>query len=200
MKPAHTAAVLLALVSFAALAQESPNPVATHPPGGHPTIPKPADDWPKADAADVGSMDAIMAAFYEATSGEPGQPRQWERYRSLFLPGSRLVAARAAGDGTSGAFFLSPDEFVEANRKYFEKGGFFDKEVARRVESFGYIAHVWSTYESRRTRNDASPYVRGINSMQLLKDGDRWWIVNVFWDYERPGAAIPDKYLQTPAP
>lgn len=194
MKTSLIAAGLVALLSLVALGQ----PADHHPPAGHPTIPKADADWPKADAADVASIDAIVAAFYASTSGEKNQPRQWDRYRSLFLPGSRLVVARPGGDGSVGAMFLSPDEFIEANRTYFEKGGFFDHEVARRVESFGNIAEVWSTFESRRTKDAPTPYARGITSLQILKDGDRWWIVSAFWDHEREDAPIPEKYLQSP--
>ncbi len=68
-------------------------------------------------------------------------------------------------------------------------------EVSRRTETFGHIAQVWSTFESRHNAGDAEPYIRGINSVQLLKDGDRWWVVNVFWDFEGPNSAIPPEYL-----
>jgi hypothetical protein len=169
-------------------------------PAGHPPIPlpKPAADWPKAKADDVGSIDAILKAFYEAPAGAPGQARDWDRYRSLFVPDARMIPARPGTEGASGAYYLPVSDYIEANKKYFEKGGFADKEVARRIESFGNIVHVWSTYESRRKADDPAPYIRGINSIQMLKDGDRYWIINVFWDYERPDNAIPEKYLTTP--
>jgi hypothetical protein len=171
-------------------------------PSGHPQIPlpKPATDWPKAKADDVSSVDAIIKAFYEAPAGAPNQARDWDRYRSLFVPAARMIPARSGAEGAAGAYFLPITEYIEANRTYFEKGGFFDTEVARRSESFGNIVHVWSTYESRRKTTDTAPYIRGINSIQLLKDGDRYWIINVFWDFERPDVTIPEKYLSTPTP
>lgn len=73
-----------------------------------------------------------------------------------------------------------------------------DRESARRVEAFGNVAHVWSTYESRRGAADSAPYARGVASIQLLKDSGRWWIMNIFWDFEREGNPIPEKYLTTP--
>src|SRR5207237_10104872 len=77
-----------------------------------------------------------------------------------------------------------------------EKNGFYEKEVARRVEQFGQIAHVWSTYESRHAPNDAAPFMRGINSIQLFKDGKRWWIVSIYWQHENAGRPMPSEYLQ----
>lgn len=179
---------------------QPPTPAQPKLPSGHPQVPvpKPGEDWPKAQPADVASVDAIVKAFYDATSGDAGQARQWERYRSLFVPDARLIAARPGDGAAAGAFYLTVSDYVASNRNYFEKGGFFDRELARRVETFGNMTHVWSTYESRRKKDAPEPYVRGVNSIQLLKDGERYWIVNVFWEYERPGLTLPEAYLTTP--
>jgi hypothetical protein len=66
--------------------------------------------------------------------------------------------------------------------------------VARRVETFGNIAHVFSTYESRRAPGD-KPFARGINSFQLVRDGKAWKVVTILWDSEREGNPLPEKYL-----
>ena len=178
--------------------EQQARPDDEHPPAGHPVIPRPSADWPKAKAEDVGTVDAIIAAYYESTGGDRGQARQWERFRSLFYPEGRLMAARPGADGSAAAAVLTVTDYVNANQKYFEKRGFYDKEVARRTESFGNIVQVWSTYESRQTKDGAEPYSRGIASLQLLKDGSRYWILNVVWDFEREGNPIPEKYRTTP--
>ncbi len=77
-----------------------------------------------------------------------------------------------------------------------EKDGFFEKEIGRKIEQFGNIMHVFSTYESRRKAEEAKPFMRGINSIQLWNDGKRWWIVNVLWQSESPQSPIPEKYIQ----
>jgi hypothetical protein len=169
-------------------------PADQHPSVKHPVVPQAPATWPKARAADVESLDATIKSFYLLSSGGPGEARDWDRYRSLFLPESRLIAARPTETG-AGAVVLTVTDFVAQNSKYLERGGFFDREIGRRVETFGNMAQVWSTYESRH-EPDGVPYVRGINSIQLLKDGDRWWIVNVFWDFERADTPIPDEYLK----
>jgi hypothetical protein len=170
-----------------------------HPAVGHPVVPRPSADWPKAKAEDVASIEAIVAAYYASTSGKAGEKRDWERFQSLFLPNARLVAARPMSEGGAAAIFLPVTQYVEQNRKYFEASGFIDRETAHRVEAFGNIAQVWSTYESRRGTADAEPYSRGIASIQLLKDGNRWWIANVFWDFQRDENPIPEKYKTTPS-
>ncbi len=170
-------------------------------PQGHPdTIERPRADVaepPPAEVSDVESIDAIITAYYDSLSGAKGVERDWDRLRSLFQPLASLVAARPAGEGNTGIWVMKLEEFIAFNKQYFERGGYFEGEVARRVETFGNIAQVWSTYESRRFEN-GTPYSRGIYSIQLLKDGPRWWIVNVYWDYERPDAPIPEQYLESP--
>ncbi len=205
MKRLAALASSIALLSLAAAQQGQPAQpdAAKQPnvPSGHPPIPIPqvGDNWPKAMPADVESVDAIIKAFYDAPAGQPGQARDWDRFLSLFVPDARLIVARAGDGGTAGAMFLPAPDYVSANKTYFEKGGFRDTEIGRRTESFGNIVHVWSTYESRRKAEDPAPYLRGINSIQLLKDGGRYWIVNVFWDNERADVIIPEQYLTTPA-
>lgn len=201
MKRFAALASTLAVISLAAAQQGDDKPAQPNVPSGHPSIPVPEvqKNWPAARPEDVSSVDAIVRAFYEVPAGEKGQARDWDRYLSLFVPDARLIVARPGQDGTAGTIFLTAPDYVAANKTYFEKGGFMDKEVARRTESFANIVQVWSTYESRRSANDPSPYLRGINSIQLLKDGDRYWIVNVFWDNEKPDVTIPEKYLTSPA-
>jgi hypothetical protein len=63
------------------------------------------------------------------------------------------------------------------------------------TEEFGHIAHVFSTYASFANADDPEPFARGINSFQLMHDGERWWIVTLYWENESPEQPIPVKYL-----
>jgi hypothetical protein len=75
--------------------------------------------------------------------------------------------------------------------------GFFEREIARRVETFGNITHVLSTYEARRNKDDKEPFLRGIKSFQLLNDGNRWWVVTIYWQAETPDNKLPKEYLKS---
>ena len=145
-------------------------------------------------AADTSSPDAIVAALYDVISGPAGQARDWDRFRGLFAIGARLLPAAPRTDGSAPAA-LSPDDYVARANDTLLKG-FFEQEVARREEAFGAIMHVFSTYESRRAKADEKPFARGINSIQLMQHGGRWWIVTVMWDQERPDNPLPAKYLE----
>jgi hypothetical protein len=150
---------------------------------------------PAANASDAGSMESIVAALYDVISGPAGKKRDWDRMRSLFIPGARLIPTSKRQSGEIGSRVLTAEDYINASAKSLEENGFFEKEVARRTESFGNIAHVFSTYESRRKSDDAKPFARGINSIQLMNDGRRWWIVTVFWQGEGRGNPLPEKYL-----
>ncbi|HYL69024.1 MAG TPA: hypothetical protein VEX69_07655 [Candidatus Limnocylindria bacterium] len=150
---------------------------------------------PAAKPADVASPDTILAAVYEVISGPAGQARDWDRFRSLYLPGARLVPTGPKKEG--GGFFartMTPDEYVARATPFFEKEGFYEKEAARRMERYGNIVQVFSTYESRHDPKEA-PFARGINSFQLFFDGTRWWVVTVFWQAETADNPIPKEFL-----
>ena len=151
---------------------------------------------PAANPADVATMDSTIASLYDVISGGPG-PRNWDRFRSLFVPGARLIPTGRRQTGEVGSRVLTPDEYVQRSAAFLEKEGFFEREASRRVEKFGNIAHVFSTYESRHKADDPKPFARGINSIQLMNDGKRWWIVTVFWQAEDEKTPLPPEYLKS---
>jgi hypothetical protein len=154
---------------------------------------------PEAKKEDVASMDAILAALYDVISGPAGQARDWNRFRSLFAPGARLIPTGRTPEGQGRITVSDPEGYITRSANALSQG-FFENEVARKVDRFGGIAHVFSTYEARRKADDTQLLARGINSIQLFNDGTRWWIVSIYWQAERPDSQIPAEYLPTGAP
>jgi len=150
----------------------------------------------QAKADDVRSIDSILAATYDVISGPAGKKRDWDRFRSLFYPGARLIpTGKRPNESEVRARVLTPDDYVERSAPFLEKEGFFERSVANKVDRFGNIAQVFSTYESRHNAGDAQPFQRGINSFQLVNDGTRWWIMTIMWQAETPDTQIPQEYL-----
>jgi hypothetical protein len=151
--------------------------------------------------ADAASIESIVAALYASVCHAPEASPNWERMRAIFLPVGMLVPPRKPDE----AIFtvIDVDGFEERYKKSVaarkEKGtpptGFFEKELSRRTDCFGNVCQIFSTYESRYTESDAKPFQRGINSIQLVRDSQRWWIASVIWDVERPDNPIPPPYL-----
>ena len=175
----------------------SPEPPPPPKPGLQP-IPAPAAAAASdhADPKDVASANAIVAALYDVISGPAGQPRDWDRFRSLFVADARLIPTGAGADGKGHIRAMTPDEYAASSGPRLEQAGFFEREIARTSETFGGVTHAFSTYESRRGAKDEKPLARGINSIQLFNDGTRWWVVTVYWDSERAGNPIPQRYLE----
>ena len=147
-----------------------------------------------ADPADVESIDAIVAAVYDVISGDAGEARDWDRWHSLFAEGATLSAVVASSDGYR-RVIMTPEAYVERSGAALEQNGFVEAEINRVTESYGMIAHAFSTYESYRSRADEEPFARGINSFQLMNDGSRWWVVSIYWQGEGAANPIPTKYL-----
>ena len=178
------------LATLLTLALACAHPSGTPEPGG-------VQPPPVAKAADVVSPDAILAATYDVISGPAGQSRDWNRFRSLFLPGARLIpTGRNEADGGFVAHTYTPEEYIARATPFFQKEGFFEKESSRRTERYGNIVQAFSTYESRHRPED-QPFARGINSFQLFFDGTRWWVVTIFWQAETPDTPIPGEFLPT---
>lgn len=151
---------------------------------------------PAARAADVASVDAIVAALYDVISGPAGAPRDWDRMRALFAPEGKMAAVGARADGSFALRSMSVEDYIARNARHFASDGFFETELARTSDAFGQVVHVFSTYEARRAPG-AAPFMRGINSIQLYSDGARWWIVSVLWRAEDARLALPGRYLKS---
>jgi hypothetical protein len=57
------------------------------------------------------------------------------------------------------------------------------------------MAQVFSTYGISEAP-DAEPAQRGINSIQLFFDGERWWILSIAFTGESEAEPIPAQYLK----
>ena len=136
-------------------------------------------------SSDVETVDAILKAMYEVISGPAGQARDWERFRVLYAPGARLMPVVSTGPQAQ-ARILSPEEFIERVEPIFAREDFWERESERQTELFGNVAHVLSKYVSLRAP-EGEPFENGINSIQLIYDGARWWIVSVMWNTARSG-------------
>ena len=157
-----------------------------------------AQDAKPANPADVSSIDAIMKAVYEVISGDAGEKRDWDRFRSLFHKDAKLIpSGKNPQTGVQSVRFLTPEDYVTRSGPMLEKNGFHERELARHVDQYGNIAQVFSTYVAFHKKADKEPFMRGINSFQVMNDGTRWWVLNIYWQAETPENPIPKQYLKT---
>jgi len=152
-----------------------------------------AQESPSARPADVGTIDSIITTLYAVISGPVGQPRQWDRFLSLMHPDARLMPTRCDSTGACSLRILSPAQYRTLADSFLVSQGFTERELKRTMERYGSVAQAFSSYASFR-RGETSPFARGINSIQLFWDGHRWWVMNIFWDAERPGNPLPPAF------
>ncbi len=143
----------------------------------------------------VGSVDAIINELYRVNSGEKGYERNWADFKYLFYPGAKIIPTGTSLDGNHLAKYMTVDEYKNTSQEWLKENGFIEKEINRKIEVFGNIAHVFSTFEAYHDEDGPYPAMRGIKSIQLLNDGIRWWIINVYWMQESRIKPIPRDYL-----
>jgi hypothetical protein len=144
---------------------------------------------------DRSSPGAVSRALYDVISGGADEARDWERFRSLFLGGARIVAVRFDEQGRSQGRDLSVDEFVERAGAFYREDGFWEEEIRARVDRYGTVAHVWSTYATWIGSPEGEPDDRGINSIQMVETGDGWAITAIAYYSEAAGETVPGAYL-----
>jgi hypothetical protein len=193
----HLAIVLLlagvAVAQSSATADSSSGAKAqtSIPPGVHDL----ASQVPSPQAEDVKSMDGMLRAIYDVISGPAGD-RDWNRFRSLFVPQARFTQTKKTADGGVIVNLLSVDDFVMVAGDVFKKEPFYENAMVNRAQTYGNVAQVFSSYESRRAPTE-KPFERGINSIQLLNDGKRWWVLSILWDEERPDNPLPREFARS---
>jgi hypothetical protein len=146
----------------------------------------------KPRAEDVASPDAIIKAMYDTISGPAGK-RNWQRERSLYLPGARLIPIGRRIHGKDGPHVLNIEEWILQVTPFLMENDFWEREVVRHSDRFGNMIQAFSTYEAR-DRLDRPPIGRGINSIQLMFHDQRWWIAGIMWDNETRQNPIPEEF------
>ncbi len=146
---------------------------------------QPACGTTVADPA-AANPETLVRALYAIVSGPADSAHDWARLERLHAPGAIITPTQHRG---ATAFAAAPQtiaSFIELNKRLFASRGFHEREMFQRVQRFGHIAHVWSGYETRE-HPDGPVEGRGINSFQLLNDGQRWCVLAATWDTDTPG-------------
>lgn len=140
-------------------------------------------------------LDSTIETLYGAISGDKGEERNCELFKYLLHPDAMLILLGKNQSGVIGATFMSPQDYIDRAGKMLIDIGFFEKESHRTVDTFGNITQIFGIYNSFNHESMDKPFARGINSIQLLNDGNRWWILNIYWMQESPKNPIPEKYF-----
>lgn len=144
----------------------------------------------------VKSLESTIGTLYLVISGDKKEKRDWDLFTFLFKPDAKLITTGVDFENKTQAKYMTPKEYVKTSKGWMTKNGFHEKEINRIVKSYGNITHVFSTFEAYHSEDDKQPFMKGINSIQLMNDGNRWWILNLLWTNEDPENPIPAEFLQ----
>ncbi len=146
---------------------------------------------------DANSIDAIVKALYESITFPEGEEPNMERFRHLFTPHAAFIRITPEG-----VIKTDVEGFISSFKERIRSGmltSFSEAEISRRTNVYAHIAQVFSAYKKIINPHDRSNPVRGINSLQLYHDGERWWISSITWEDEQNDNPIPDEYLKKDA-
>jgi hypothetical protein len=113
----------------------------------------------------------------------------------LFTPDTKLISTSKNKEGNISYAQLSPSDYMQLFQMRMTTG-FYEREVNRMTDTSGTIVHIFSTYETREVK-DGPLTNRGINSIQLLKMHERYYIINIFWCGYNAGFMVSDTYLKS---
>ena len=143
----------------------------------------------------VATLDSTIETLYAVISGDKGVERDWDLFKHLFHKDAKLIPTGKTKEGKTIARYMTPEDYIKTSGTWLFENGFHEVELNRKTQTFGNITQVFSTYESFKSKSDTEPFMRGINSIQLMNDGERWWIINIYWMQESEENPIPEAYL-----
>lgn len=133
--------------------------------------------------------EGIPAALDAAISGFADKDRAC--MKALFTPDARLLFVSLGTDGAAGFRLETLDDWI-ARVGARGHAVLEEKQLKSRIERYGGIAHVWSSYT---LRSDGKQVARGINSIQAIRDAGGWRITSILVQAESATTPLPGKYL-----
>jgi hypothetical protein len=137
------------------------------------------------------TLDQLPKAIDDAVSGSGNKDRTC--LRALLMHEVRLIPVTVGADGQVKTTIFTVDDYIDRVAKRGDKT-FYEHQIKYATETYGNIAHLWSTYTVTETP-DGKPIVRGINSIEAVNDGTRWRVLEISWQAETPATPIPAQFL-----
>jgi hypothetical protein len=144
---------------------------------------------PDAGCALPSEPKGIPAAIDAAITGPADKDRAC--MKALFIPEARMTFVSIGADGTPGYTIQTLDDWI-ARVKARGHTMLEEKQLKFRIERYGNIAHLWSSYA---LRSDGKQVARGINSIQAIKEAGGWRVTGIMVQAESATAPLPKEYL-----
>lgn len=141
----------------------------------------------------INYIEVVINSLYKSISFQKNERPDLDKLKELFLDEARLI--RTTKDSFE---VMSVAEFISNFNTQLDAGAFIEfreYEIKKKIEMFGGIAHVFSTYQTDFETEGGRLKARGINSIQLIEMNNEWKVVNIFWYNEDEANKVPEEYL-----
>ena len=144
---------------------------------------------PAASCALPSEPEGIPAALDAAITGPADKDRAC--MKALLIPEARLMFVSLGTDGAPTYRIATLDDWL-ARIKAGGHAVLEEKQLKFRIERYGNIAHLWSSYT---LQSDGKQVARGINSIQAIKEAGGWRVTGILVQAESATAPLPKEYL-----
>jgi hypothetical protein len=128
------------------------------------------------------SVESVVEALYQSVTFAAGVGPDYALLRALFHAQGRILPpAEDTGGIVCG---MTVNEFavhLETRLADVIAGGGSEIELSRNTLIFKRIAHVFSSYKFVLAGSNET-VAQGVNTIQLLNDGNSWSIISLTWD------------------
>jgi len=111
--------------------------------------------------------------------------------KALLIPEARLMFVSLGTDGAPTYRIETLDDWI-AHVKTRGHAMLEEKQLKFRIERYGNIAHLWSSYT---LQSNGKQVARGINSIQAIKEAGGWRVTGIMVQAESVTAPLPKEYL-----
>jgi hypothetical protein len=148
-----------------------------------------------APADQVRAIEETIGELYHSFNFDAGGEAEWELLRSLLIDGAAFVVP--VGEDQSPRA-IRTDEFIDGFRAWIlatpeRENGFHERVVHVRIDVFGKVAHAFVVFEGF-VPGDSKTKTRGLDSIQLVLDGERWRVVSFMTQYASAESPIPERF------
>jgi hypothetical protein len=144
---------------------------------------------PDASCALPSEPEGIPAALDAAITGPADKDRAC--MKGLLIPEARLMFVSLGTDGAPTYRIETLDDWI-ARVKARGHAQLEEKQLKFRIDRYGNIAHLWSSYT---LQSDGKQVARGINSIQAIKEAGGWRVTGILVQAESATAPLPKEYL-----
>ena len=107
--------------------------------------------------------------------------------KALLIPEARMMFLSIAADGAPSYKLETLDDWI-ARVKARGHAMLQEKQLKFRIERYGNIAHLWSSYT---LQSDGKQVARGINSIQAIKEAGGWRVTGIMVQAESVKEYLP---------